>query len=234
LKTCTVIADSAAITQIRANGKAMPRLDFRQVKFNCPRFGTTGALHDSHRTAAYKAARGVNKGVRVMLVLTRKSREQIQIGDNVVITILRVKGQSVRIGIEAPRDVRVLRSELPKTEDETEVEVETEEPPAPETDKLVTVAETTLTHTPMRGPRTRSGGAQRKPLVRRRVAPVWEAAPTPATLSASIRTTTTHAPMTTSPTTPTNSLPTGRITPNGVPAPLSLHRSAVRSTSRSM
>ena len=48
-----------------------------------------------------------------MLVLTRKFRDQIQIGDNITITILRVKGQSVRVGIEAPRDVRVVRSELP-------------------------------------------------------------------------------------------------------------------------
>jgi carbon storage regulator CsrA len=55
-----------------------------------------------------------------MLVLTRKTREQIQIGENVVITILRVKGQTVRVGIEAPRDVRVLRSELPKNESDTE------------------------------------------------------------------------------------------------------------------
>ncbi len=54
-----------------------------------------------------------------MLVLTRKTREQIQIGENVVITILKVKGQTVRVGIEAPRDVRVLRSELPKTEAES-------------------------------------------------------------------------------------------------------------------
>ena len=55
-----------------------------------------------------------------MLVLTRKQAEQIQIGENVVITILRVKGQSVRIGIEAPRDVRVLRAELPKSADQTD------------------------------------------------------------------------------------------------------------------
>jgi len=54
-----------------------------------------------------------------MLVLTRKQAEQIQIGENVVITILRVKGQSVRIGIEAPREVRVLRAELPKTADQS-------------------------------------------------------------------------------------------------------------------
>jgi carbon storage regulator len=47
-----------------------------------------------------------------MLVLTRKVNQQIQIGDNVVITILHVRGQSVRVGIEAPRQVRVVRSEI--------------------------------------------------------------------------------------------------------------------------
>jgi carbon storage regulator CsrA len=47
-----------------------------------------------------------------MLVLTRKTQEKIQIGDNITITIVRVKGQSVRVGIEAPHDVRVIRGEL--------------------------------------------------------------------------------------------------------------------------
>ena len=47
-----------------------------------------------------------------MLVLTRKVQQQIQIGDKVTITIVRVKGQTVRVGIEAPKDVRVIRSEL--------------------------------------------------------------------------------------------------------------------------
>ena len=54
-----------------------------------------------------------------MLVLTRKQKEEIRIGDNVKITILRVKGQSVRIGIEAPNDVRVIRGELKPHGDET-------------------------------------------------------------------------------------------------------------------
>jgi carbon storage regulator CsrA len=48
----------------------------------------------------------------VMLVLTRKSQERILIGDNIKITILRVKGNSVRVGIDAPSDVRVVRGEL--------------------------------------------------------------------------------------------------------------------------
>jgi len=49
-----------------------------------------------------------------MLVLSRKSQEQIRIGDNIVVTILRVKGNTVRVGIEAPRDVNVVRGELPR------------------------------------------------------------------------------------------------------------------------
>lgn len=48
-----------------------------------------------------------------MLVLTRKTQEKIQIGDNITITILRVKGQTVRVGIEAPRSTKVIRGELP-------------------------------------------------------------------------------------------------------------------------
>jgi carbon storage regulator len=47
-----------------------------------------------------------------MLVLTRKAKQQIQIGPNVTVTILQVKGQAVRIGIDAPREVCVLRTEL--------------------------------------------------------------------------------------------------------------------------
>jgi carbon storage regulator len=48
----------------------------------------------------------------LMLVLTRKARQQIQIGPYVTITILAIKGQAVRVGIEAPKDVSVLRMEL--------------------------------------------------------------------------------------------------------------------------
>lgn len=47
-----------------------------------------------------------------MLVLSRKTQEQIIIGDNVKITLLRIDGNKVRIGIDAPREVRVIRGEL--------------------------------------------------------------------------------------------------------------------------
>jgi carbon storage regulator CsrA len=49
-----------------------------------------------------------------VLVLTRKLQQQIKIGDQITVTILRVKGQTVRVGIDAPRAVRVVRGELPR------------------------------------------------------------------------------------------------------------------------
>ena len=47
-----------------------------------------------------------------MLVLTRKSGESIVIGDDVVITVLEIRGGQVRLGVEAPRDVVIHRSEV--------------------------------------------------------------------------------------------------------------------------
>ena len=47
-----------------------------------------------------------------MLVLTRKQSEMIQIGDDIVIKVIRTGKSTVKIGIEAPAHVRVLRAEL--------------------------------------------------------------------------------------------------------------------------
>ena len=47
-----------------------------------------------------------------MLVLTRKTGEAIRIGDSVSLTILEIRGNQVRIGIEAPDDVMVYREEV--------------------------------------------------------------------------------------------------------------------------
>jgi carbon storage regulator len=47
-----------------------------------------------------------------MLALTRKAGERIVIGDNVVITIVDIKGDNIRIGIDAPRDVKIYRGEI--------------------------------------------------------------------------------------------------------------------------
>ena len=44
-----------------------------------------------------------------MLVVTRKQDEQIAIGDDIVVTIVRISGGSVKVGIEAPQDRRIRR-----------------------------------------------------------------------------------------------------------------------------
>ena len=47
-----------------------------------------------------------------MLVLSRKESERIRLGDSIVVTIVKIAGDRVRVGIEAPADVLVLRDEL--------------------------------------------------------------------------------------------------------------------------
>ncbi|MFO0949260.1 MAG: carbon storage regulator [Planctomycetota bacterium] len=47
-----------------------------------------------------------------MLVLTRKVSQRIQVGEDITITVVKIDGNKVRIGIEAPRGVSVMREEL--------------------------------------------------------------------------------------------------------------------------
>ena len=47
-----------------------------------------------------------------MLVLTRRPNQSIMIGDDIVVTVLEVKGDQIRLGIDAPKDVAVHRQEV--------------------------------------------------------------------------------------------------------------------------
>lgn len=47
-----------------------------------------------------------------MLVLSRKPMERLQIGDGIVVTVLQIRGNRVRLGIDAPKKTPVLRAEL--------------------------------------------------------------------------------------------------------------------------
>jgi carbon storage regulator len=49
-----------------------------------------------------------------MLVLTRKQNEGILIGNDIVVTVINIEGDKIRLGIEAPKNVRVIREELLK------------------------------------------------------------------------------------------------------------------------
>ena len=47
-----------------------------------------------------------------MLVLTRKQKEKIRIGSNIIINIISISENQVKIGIEAPSDIKILREEI--------------------------------------------------------------------------------------------------------------------------
>jgi carbon storage regulator len=59
-----------------------------------------------------------------MLVLSRRESERIRLGDSIVVTVVRVSGDKVRLGIEAPADVLVLREELERHVAEEVVAIE--------------------------------------------------------------------------------------------------------------
>jgi carbon storage regulator len=61
-----------------------------------------------------------------MLVLSRKDGEQILVGDDVIIKVLSIAGGRVRVGIEAPRNVPIRRSELAPSGDQFHAALDTE------------------------------------------------------------------------------------------------------------
>ena len=63
-----------------------------------------------------------------MLVLSRRERERVRLGNSIVVTIVRVSGDKVRLGIEAPPDVLVLRDELEAKELPAAKEIESKVP----------------------------------------------------------------------------------------------------------
>ena len=60
-----------------------------------------------------------------MLVLSRKESEKVILGDDIVLTIVRVSGDRVRLGIQAPKDMLILRHELENQSLEVETNMST-------------------------------------------------------------------------------------------------------------
>lgn len=64
-----------------------------------------------------------------MLVLSRKKNESIVIDDNIVITVVEIRGDKVRLGIQAPREVPVHRSEVHAAIQTEQAKAAEEDPP---------------------------------------------------------------------------------------------------------
>ncbi len=62
-----------------------------------------------------------------MLILTRRVGESLMVGDDITITVLGVKGNQVRIGVNAPKDVAVHREEIYNRIQEGDVEASPED-----------------------------------------------------------------------------------------------------------
>jgi carbon storage regulator len=59
-----------------------------------------------------------------MLVLTRKIGERIRIGDTITVRVLEVRGSQVRLGVEAPAEVRIFREEIYRPDSEANGEAQ--------------------------------------------------------------------------------------------------------------
>jgi carbon storage regulator len=71
-----------------------------------------GGSHWSLKTAAHGAWVARREGVGPMLVLSRQRDESIIIGENIVITVVDIRGDKVRLGIQAPTEIPVHRQEV--------------------------------------------------------------------------------------------------------------------------
>jgi carbon storage regulator len=101
--------------EVFAPGTAQPRRAFNEESCSLLRRGLArkpGRFVVWSGTSAPRRAVALGGELIRVLVLTRKTKQSIMIGDQIEVTVLAVHGEKVRIGIEAPADVPVHRTEI--------------------------------------------------------------------------------------------------------------------------
>lgn len=78
-----------------------------------PTTGRSATRYSASRRTSRRSGTGNALGkLRAMLVLSRKKNETIIIDDHIVITVVEIRGDKVRLGIEAPKEIPIHRSEV--------------------------------------------------------------------------------------------------------------------------
>lgn len=90
--------------------------------------------HGRAITSSTNHASSITEERSNMLVLTRKRTESIHIGDDIKVTIVRVDGDKVRLGIEAPRNIMIAREELREKPEDKPDKSEPDKPEKPTED----------------------------------------------------------------------------------------------------
>src|SRR5690625_1063966 len=80
--------------------------------FCCQRKVSSGTITPSRNHRSGASRRAVLGRSTKMLILTRRVGETLVVGDDVTVTVLGVKGNQVRLGVNAPKDVSVHREEI--------------------------------------------------------------------------------------------------------------------------
>ena len=75
-------------------------------------FGTRCDTAQKQKHRRQRFTKKIHQGLAAMLVLSRKKDEKIVIGDSIKLMVIEIRGDKVRLGIEAPRDVSVHREEV--------------------------------------------------------------------------------------------------------------------------
>lgn len=108
------------------NNRPGDKVSDTKIKFDLASEPRPATRHFGNHVYTYAGSHCEIIKEKTMLVLSRKKNETIIIDGRIKVEILKIKGNTIRLGISAPKDVKVLRGELSPFDVEREIEIEGE------------------------------------------------------------------------------------------------------------